>query len=114
MLVPRQLWQTLQRFGVWVEPAIIAVWRRLIRHCASGQGFQVDGNVLAAAMTWEEPCRDVKLARERAPEMSVDGNLYCVWSGRRLRQESLDVDHCFPWTVWPCGDLWNLMRHIGQ
>ena len=60
-------------------------------------------------MTWEEPNRDVWLARERALEMSADGKLYCVWSGRRLDQESLDVDHCLPWMVWPCGDLWNLM-----
>ena len=19
------------------------------------------------------------------------------------------MDHCFPWSVWPCGDLWNLL-----
>ena len=31
MLVPRHLWQTLQRFGAWIEPAIVAEWRRLIR-----------------------------------------------------------------------------------
>ena len=21
----------------------------------------------------------------------------------------LDVDHCLPWSAWPCGDLWNLV-----
>jgi hypothetical protein len=26
-----------------------------------------------------------------------------------LRPGSLDIDHCFPWTAWPCGDLWNLV-----
>ena len=35
--------------------------------------------------------------------------LYCVWSGRKLDPQSLDIDHCFPWSVWPCGDLWNLL-----
>ena len=30
---------------------------------------------------------------------------------------TLDTDHCLPWSVWPCGDLWNLMpahRRINQ
>lgn len=117
MLVPRHLWQTLQRFGAWIEPAIVAEWSRLIREYALRRGTQVDDGALAAAMTWEEPNRDVRLARERALEMSADGNLYCVWSGRRLDEGSLDVDHCLPWTVWPCGDLWNLMpahRKVNQ
>ncbi len=109
MLVPRHLWQSLQRFGAWIEPAIVAEWGRLIRRYASSQGKQVDDGVMAAAMTWEEPNRDVSLARKRALEMSANGNLYCVWSGRRLDDKSLDVDHCLPWIVWPCGDLWNLM-----
>ena len=109
MLIPRHLWQSLQRFGVWIEPAIVAEWNRLIRSYASRRGARVDDNVLAEAMTWDEPDRDVRLARERALEMSARGNLFCVWSGRRLDQKSLDVDHCLPWIAWPCGDLWNLM-----
>ncbi len=109
MLVPRHLWQSLQRFGAWIEPAIVAEWGRLIRRYASSQGKQVDDGVMAAAMTWEEPNRDVSLARNRALDLSANGNLYCVWSGKRLDDKSLDVDHCLPWIVWPCGDLWNLM-----
>jgi hypothetical protein len=34
-----------------------------------------------------------------------------------LSAESLDVDHCFPWTAWPCDDLWNLLpahRKVNQ
>ncbi|WP_166881656.1 HNH endonuclease domain-containing protein [Massilia mucilaginosa] len=34
--------------------------------------------------------------------------MYCVWSGQRLRND-YDVDHCFPFAAWPCGDAWNLM-----
>ncbi len=60
-------------------------------------------------MTWEEPTRDVRLARERAIKLLEIGQLFCVWSGRRLSAVSVDVDHCFPWSAWPCGDLWNLM-----
>ena len=117
MLVPRHLWQTLQRFGAWIEPAILAEWSHLIRRYASRRGIQVDDRALAVAMTWGEPSRDVRLARERALEMSADRALYCIWSGRRLNERSLDVDHCLPWSVWPCSDLWNLMpahRKVNQ
>jgi hypothetical protein len=27
----------------------------------------------------------------------------------QLKREILDIDHCLPWTAWPCGDLWNLL-----
>jgi hypothetical protein len=60
-------------------------------------------------MTWSEPSRDVKIARDQAIRLMGSGKLYCVWSGRALDDASLDVDHCFPWAVWPCDDLWNLL-----
>ena len=44
-------------------------------------------------------------------------DLPCVWSGRKLSHETLDIDHCFPWTAWPCEDLWNLLpvhRSVNQ
>ena len=109
MLVPRHLWQTLQRFGVWIEPAVVAEWCRLIKIYAAKHDTPVEDSVMVAAMTWEDPNRDVKLVRQLALKLSTERKLYCVWSGKALHQDSLDVDHCLPWTVWPCGDLWNLM-----
>ena len=109
MLVPRHLWTALRRFGAWVEPALVSEWGRLIKSYASRQGVQVDEATIAASMTWDEPTRDVGLARERALNLLTEGRLHCVWSGRNLNRRSLDIDHCFPWTAWTCGDLWNLM-----
>ena len=43
--------------------------------------------------------------------------MFCVWSGKRLDERNLDIDHCFPWVAWPCGDLWNLLsstRRVNQ
>ena len=117
LLVPRHLWKALQRFDVWIEPALVAEWSRLIRLYASRQGIEVDTAELAAAMTWDEPARDARLARERALQLAVDSNLRCVWTGRSLDSRSLDIDHCLPWTAWPCNDLWNLMpahRSVNQ
>ena len=109
MLVPRHLWWALRRFGAWVEPSLVSEWSRLIKSYASRQGVNVDDATIAASMTWDEPTRDVGLARERALNMLADGDLRCIWSGQNLNRRSLDIDHCFPWTAWSCGDLWNLM-----
>jgi SAM-dependent methyltransferase len=109
MLIPTHLWRALQRFDVWIEPALITEWARLSKEYASGQGRSLDDAQVSGAMTWSEPERDVRIAREQAKRLLVAGNLHCVWSGRRLAADNLDVDHCFPWAVWPCGDLWNLM-----
>src|SRR5262249_43826093 len=86
-----------------------AEWTRLIKFYASRQGARADDSSIAAAMAWEEPSRDVRVARERAMKLSEDGQLFCVWSGKRLLGDSVDLDHCFPWSTWACGDLWNLM-----
>ncbi|SDB22114.1 HNH endonuclease [Belnapia rosea] len=118
MRVPRHLWTAMQRFAVWVEPALISEWMRLMQGYGITQGRTMDTGILAAAMTWSDPVRDVALPRARALTlMSAGTAVHCVWSGKRLVPDTLDVDHCLPWSAWPCGDLWNLMpshRHVNQ
>ncbi len=109
MRVPIHLWQAAQRFAVWIEPAIVAEWKRMTRSYAERQGRRLEDAQLSAAMTWEDPTRDVSLAREQAERLLAEQPLHCVWSGKRLSVDKLDMDHCFPWAVWPCGDLWNLL-----
>ncbi|WP_408836776.1 HNH endonuclease domain-containing protein [Acidisphaera sp. L21] len=73
---------------------------------------------MAAAMTWSDPARDVAFPRARALTLMTEGHIvHCVWSGKRLTADNLDVDHCLPWSAWPCSDLWNLMptdRRVNQ
>ena len=117
MRVPAHLWAAIRRFSAWIEPAIIAEWIRVTQRYGAKQGRSLDEARLAAAMTWSDPSRDVRVPRERAEQLLAARSLYCVWSGKRLSAANLDIDHCFPWTVWPCGDLWNLMpahRKVNQ
>lgn len=110
LLVPRDLWHAMQRFTVWVEPAIVSEWQRLMREYARAQRLSLNEAEMAEATVWPEPSRAVRTSRERAVEMlGQDGGLRCVWSGQKLTERNLDIDHCFAWTVWPCGDLWNLL-----
>ncbi|WP_407927934.1 methyltransferase domain-containing protein [Belnapia arida] len=110
MRVPRHLWTAMQRFAVWVEPALISEWMRLMQGYAAAQGRTLSTGVMAAAMSWSDPVRDIAVPRARALAFMEDGTaVHCVWSGKRLAPDTLDVDHCLPWSAWPCGDLWNLM-----
>ena len=109
MLVPWRIWQALQRFAAWIEPALVEEWTRLMQRYAETQGRNLLRDRVAAAMTWSDPTRDVNLAKQRAGQLLDSGKLHCVWSGKALSLNSLDLDHCFPWSAWPCSDLWNLM-----
>ena len=118
MRVPRDLWRALQHFAVWVEPALVAEWARLMRGYAERQGRVLDEGRIGAAMTWADPLRDVSLPRGIALRtLAAGGVLHCVWTGQRLDATTLDIDHCLPWAAWPCGDLWNLLpahRRVNQ
>ena len=70
-----------------------------------------------AAMRWSDPARDVSRARQVALSVVEAGNLHCAWTDRPLSRNTLDIDHMFPWTAWPCSDLWNLLpthREVNQ
>jgi hypothetical protein len=116
--VPRHLWRALSRFDAWIEPAIVSEWARLMRRYAERQGRLLDPVVLGQAMAWSDPARDVSIARGAALRL-MDGGapVHCVWTGRRLTPETLDMDHAIPWSAWPCDDLWNIMpaaRSVNQ
>ena len=115
--VPRHLWRAFQRYNVWIEPALVAEWARLMHRYAATQGKELDEAEVSRGMAWTEPGRVARLPRERAVKLIEQGSLRCVWSDRRLDRANLDIDHCFPWSTWPCSDLWNLVpasRNVNQ
>ena len=109
MLVPSTIWRALQRYAVWIEPALVEEWLRLMAGYAQSQGRSLERDRAVAAMAWSDPGRNVRPARNEAERVLSSGNLHCVWSGRSLSSGDLDIDHCLPWSAWPCSDLWNLM-----
>jgi SAM-dependent methyltransferase len=106
--IPLEIWQALTHYNVWIEPVLVSEWVRLIEsYCNDGRP---DVRTLAhSLLVWVDPARDTSFARAAVDRMRAAGKpVYCVWSGARLRDE-YDVDHCFPFAAWPCGDAWNLM-----
>ncbi|WP_022730046.1 methyltransferase domain-containing protein [Fodinicurvata sediminis] len=115
--VPLHLWRALARYDAWIEPALVNEWERLMFTYAERQERQLDRDTLAQALRWSDPERNVAYARRLAAPLLEQNRLYCVWSGKRLSARSLDIDHCLPWSAWPCEDLWNLMpsdRKVNQ
>ncbi len=108
--VPLGIWQALRRMAAWIEPMLIAEWVRMIQAYAARAGADVSADSVHSALRWLEPERDTGFVRQIAQRRLVSGEpLACVWSGRTLRVDAVDIDHCLPWSAWPCGDLWNLL-----
>jgi SAM-dependent methyltransferase len=106
--IPLQIWHALTRYNVWIEPVLVAEWVRLIEGYA-GKGFPNVRQLSSSLLVWADPERDTRLARAAVTRIRAAGKpIYCVWSGQRLADD-YDVDHCFPFAAWPCGDAWNLM-----
>lgn len=111
--IPLEIWQALTHYNVWIEPVLVSEWVRLIgSYCNDGRP---DIRTLAySLLAWVDPVRDTSFARAAVDRIRAAGKpVYCVWSGARLRDD-YDVDHCFPFAAWPCGDAWNLMPAARQ
>jgi SAM-dependent methyltransferase len=116
--VPANIWSALSRFASWIEPALVSEWIRLMQSYCEGRPNPPTYDQLMRLLVWIDPNRDTDLVRKIAADQLKQNNpIYCVWTGKRLQLDNLDIDHCFPFAVWPCGDLWNLMtvhRDVNQ
>ena len=117
--IPQDVWEAVHRYGTWIEPAIIAEWKTLMRDYAVTQEREhIDIELMDSALRWSDPSRMSPIPRLRAEKLIQNRVFnYCVWTGKKLSIERMDIDHCFPFSVWPCSDLWNLMpssRSINQ
>jgi hypothetical protein len=109
LLVSEPIWRALTRFNFWIESALVAEWIRIMKDCLTSQGRPVAEETFFRATRWSDPERDVRVARELALDLLKRDRLFCVWTGKKLKEDSLDIDHCFPWSAWLCGDLRNLL-----
>ncbi|MBS1992356.1 MAG: class I SAM-dependent methyltransferase [Cyanobacteria bacterium SZAS LIN-3] len=110
MYVPGPIWMAMSRFASWIEPSLLSEWIRLMQQYCEVRGREVGYDSLMQALVWLDPERDTTLVRSITQKLiAAETPIFCVWSGKRLKMSSLDVDHCFPFSAWPCSDLWNLM-----
>lgn len=111
--IPLEIWQALTHYNVWIEPVLVSEWVRLIAAYSGNERPDVR-SLAHSLLAWVDPARDTGFARAAVDRIRAGGKpVYCVWSGTRLRDD-YDVDHCFPFAAWPCGDAWNLMPAARQ
>lgn len=108
--VPLGIWAAMRRMAAWIEPMLLAEWVRQTQVFGLSAQRAISTDEVLNALRWLEPERDTSLVRDLARKRFSKGKtVTCVWSGRSLSQRGLDIDHCLPWSAWPCGDLWNLL-----
>ena len=122
--VPLHIWHALRRMAAWIEPMLVGEWARLIegysqrqqtgqrQHGGPGQQAApgTSRSDIHAALRWSEPDRDTSFVRGLVKRHLEAGRpVSCVWTGRELQAKHIDIDHCLPWSAWPCDDLWNLL-----
>ncbi|MDW8315150.1 MAG: class I SAM-dependent methyltransferase [Rhodovarius sp.] len=116
--VPLPVWRALTRMGAWIEPMLVAEWVRLTRSYAERAGRVVATDEVLSALRWSDPERDTRFVRDLAEARIAQGvAVRCVWSGRPVGPDTLDIDHCLPFSAWACNDLWNLLpahRRLNQ
>jgi signal transduction histidine kinase len=108
--VPQHVWQALRRMAAWIEPMLLAEWVRQTQGYAERAGRRVATDAVLTALRWLEPERDAEFVRRLvAIRLQRGERVACVWSGEPLGGRQVEVDHCLPWSGWPCNDLWNLL-----
>jgi hypothetical protein len=65
-LVPESIWRTLTRLSVWIEPALVAEWIRVMKRYLAAQGRPKNEEAFHRVMQWTNPERDVGIARKSA------------------------------------------------
>ncbi|MFH2143049.1 MAG: methyltransferase domain-containing protein [Bacteroidota bacterium] len=103
ILMNTSLWKEFVLMGSWIFDAALLRWAELTKHLSQNQissGTIID---LLTLQTIQE--RDVYLARSIFKNIN---DLECVWTGKKLNN-TFDIDHVIPYSLWYNNDLWNLL-----
>lgn len=112
VLIETELWQMFRDLSLWIEALCIHQWALTTpdfntdaeNHVTRGQTYQLltDRPDNRRPMTWE---------RNRIDILIMEGEVFrCPWTQKRIREGvSYDVDHLFPFSVYPMNELWNLV-----
>lgn len=109
MTIPLNIWHALVRYAHWIEPSLLFEWSELMQQYAQSRGIDIRLDQLMNALKWLDPERDTNMVRTIVQNNIADGiPAHCIWSGETIKK-TFAVDHCFPFSAYPCNDLWNLL-----
>jgi len=107
--IPRKLWDAMNQYACWIEPAILNEWCTLMAGYEKKYDKQRTLDEYLQALSWLDKDHNTIEVRKIVEHMKNKGkSIFCVWTGDRLTHK-YHIDHCFPFAHWPNNDLWNLM-----
>jgi hypothetical protein len=107
--VPKHIWDSLTRYCVWIEPALINEWASLMAGYGQNKKKPLSKLDYLNALTWDDPQRTTVRVRNKVNTLLSKESVICCWSGSQLRIVDYAIDHAFPFSRWPNNDLWNLL-----
>lgn len=101
--VPYDIWRELTLLSTWISDAVVVRWIDKTVELSGGVGYD---RIVKALLERPNPERTTDMARQCYLERD---HLSCVWTGRAITAESMQVDHVIPYSLWRNNDLWNLV-----
>lgn len=106
--IPFEYYEAFKVLGSFIngQDSIIFKWAEFSVKASSNR-LSIDkviGEVLKSPITDRDIAESKRIYKEI---LRREGQVYCVWTGRRIT--SYDIDHVIPFSVWKNNDLWNLL-----
>ncbi len=107
--VPSKLWDAMNQYACWIEPAILNEWCDLMAGYEKKYGRQKSLDEYLKTLSRLDQDHNTIEVRKIVENVKEKGRkIFCVWTGDRLTNQ-YHIDHCFPFAHWPNNDLWNLL-----
>jgi SAM-dependent methyltransferase len=103
VLLKSDVWKEFCLIGHWIREALIIRWAELTR--------EISQNNVAMTLILEKLLIRPDIERDQNTVRkiySARGSISCVWSDKQLNN-SFEVDHVIPFSLWFNNDLWNLL-----
>jgi len=112
VLIDTDLWQTFRDLSLWIEALCIHQWAMITPDFNSDMPNDVTrGKVYQLLTDRPDNRRPLTWERNQIDILMMEGETFhCPWTKKRLRHGvSYDIDHLFPFSVYPINELWNLV-----
>jgi hypothetical protein len=108
--IPIEYYQAFEFLGSFItgNRSILLNWASFTADKSNSEIKLSD--VLPIIMT--SPLTERKVTYSRSLYLGLikqNGRVECVWSGRDVESDKLEVDHLIPFSIWRNNDLWNLL-----
>jgi SAM-dependent methyltransferase len=100
------LWREMVLLGHWIEDSLKLKWAQLIHE------FSLSTREFSVLQALELLMMTPDFERRVGPAKIVyksQSDLTCLWSGKRLTEKTLAIDHAIPFSLRHDNSLWNLV-----